>query len=502
MPELPATDEGASPSDSEAGPPWPSLAYLVLAVLAVVAIGRLWLPPVRSSLWLDETGTVWLVKGSFLDSMSNALNFQGGSPLFYVVAWTTRAIAGGSELALRTPSLAGMALAAYLLLALGRRLFDRATGAIAAVVFVALPSIAFAAVDARPYALALAAIVGSALALTRWLESGRTRDGIVYALTVAVTVYLHYLLALALVAHGVYLLFRLGSRTRVAGRQLAYVYGAATALLVPAVPTLWRVMNQRSLLSNPFPQTPLQVFSNLWPTNLLWIVVAGFALAGLFWPARRAAWNARDGAVPFLLAWAAIPALVLVILSEATPTDVTVPRYFLSIVPALALLIAVALRRLGNAWAQVAIVGAFVLWSASHFFMATHTAEDWRGAAALERATVTDPDTPVLLFSGFIEGHQLEWLEDDEKASYLNAPAAAYPLDGREPVPLPFGLDETNDDFVNRVTADLEGSPSFVLVTRGDSFNQVFVDHFEPLGYTSTLLGNFGGQVSVYEFTR
>lgn len=498
--------DASTPQRAESPPGlarWDALPAVVVGAVALVVVVRLWLPQVSSSLWLDETGTVWLLQGSFLDSLGHALDFQGGSPLYYVLLWPVRAVFGTSEAVLRLPSLIGMGLAAFLLYRLGRKLFDAGTGLIAAAVFVALPSIAFAAADARPYALAMATTVGSSLALLRWLDSGRTRDGVVYAVTVAATIYLQYLFALALAAHGVILLFRLGRRSTVRGPQLARVYGLAAVLLVPAVPILLRVASQRGLLSNPYPQTSRQVFSGLIPDTLVMVVVAGFALACLFWPPRVRSWNADDGGIPFVVAWFTIPFVVLVVLSQATTTDLMVTRYFLSVVPAIALLIAIVVRRIGNVWPQVLLVAVFGYYAMTRFFSATHTGEDWRAAAELQRSIVEDAETPVLLFAGFIEAKQASWLRDPEKGSYLNAPAAAYELEGSPVYPLPFGLDDDTAQYLEEVAVELEDASQFVLVTRGaDTHNVWFADRLGPAGFTAVEHGNFGGQIRVYEFTR
>lgn len=503
-----AVEEAAESGDGSADPArdsprWEPGAAAAVLLVALASAVRLWLPQTSSSLWLDETGTVWLLQGSFLESLGNALDYQGGSPLYYVILWPFRALFGTGEIVLRVPSLAGMALGAFFLYCLGRRLFDRGTGAVAAAVFVALPSIAFAAADARPYALAMASMIGSALALLRWLETGRTRDAVIYALSLAATVYLHYLFALGLLAQGLVLLFRLGRQTPVRGRQLAYTYAFAAVLLIPAVPVLLRVASQRGVFSNPYPHTSRQIFFSLLPETLAILLAAGFALACLFWPPTVRGWRIEDGGLLFVLAWFTIPFVALITLSEFTTTDVMVPRYFLSVVPALALVIALVVRRIGSVWPQVLLVGAFGYYASTRFFAATHTTEDWRAAAELERSVVTSPDTPVLLFSGFIEGKQASWLRDPEKASYLNAPAAAYPLEGAPIYPLPFGLDEQTTAYMEDLLEELETEPAFVLVTRGaDTHNVWLAERLAPAGFGAVERGNFGGQVRVFEFTR
>lgn len=475
-------------------------AHSAVAGGCALAAAVAWLPPLRSSLWLDETGTAWLVRGSLAASIGRALRFQGGSPLYYFVLWIVRALFGTSEAVARLPSVVGMALAVVLLFLLGRRLFDEGAGALAAALLAALPFVAFAAADARPYALAMAALVGNAVALARWLDRGRTVDATVYALSIAAVVYLHFLFVPALLAHAIYMAFRRDAVRRIGTRAIALTYGAAAVLVAPAAVTFLRVYGQRGSLSTPYPMSAGSVATALLPPALVLVVVVGFALAALVWRPRLVGWESEDGAVPFVAGWAAITFLTLVIVSEATSADVMVPRYFVPMLPPIALLTAAVLRRLSSSWPQVAIVAATTAVAIVRFVGTTHTTEDWRAAAALERR-LADPSTPVLLFSGFIEARQPDWLTDPEKSSYLDAPATAYDFDGSVH-PLPFGISTVTAPYMERLVAGrLDRTSRFVLVTRGsDTAVDWLHDHLS--GYELRLRGDFGGQILVYEYMR
>jgi uncharacterized membrane protein len=127
---------------------------------------------------LDETGTFWVIQGDLADVIRRALDFQGQFPLYHVLLWGWTRIAGTGELALRLPSLFAALLATWLCYRLALRLFGEvAIARIAACVFVLLHPVAFAAADARPHALALAALLGAALRSSGGSESERLRDG-------------------------------------------------------------------------------------------------------------------------------------------------------------------------------------------------------------------------------------------------------------------------------------------------------------------------------------
>lgn len=477
------------------------LAVVVVIAATVVAV-RLWIPQLGSSFWLDETGTAWLIDGSLGETIGRSYRYQGGSPLFLIVEWLVRQVAGFNEIALRLPSVAGMGAAAGFIYALGRRLYDRWAGLYAAAVLVCLPAIAFAASDARPYALALATSTGSALALVRWMDSRRLRDGAIYAAAVAATVLLHYVFLFALAAQAVFVAYRFRAGYRAEARAVLPVAGLLTLFLLPTVPTFLRVFADRGLLSNPYPSTPGDILAFLFPSSLLYPLVLMLALAAVLFGARLRRTGYVEGAVPFFVAWAALPVVALYEITSRTSTNVFVPRYTLMAVPGIALLAGAALRQLRHEGVQVAIVVVLCVLALRYFPTTTHTNEDWRSAASAQRDLVEEESTPVVMFTGFIEASRPDWLTDPERSDYLNAPAAMYPMEGRL-IPTPFVLDEAGAAYMETVTREhLLPADEFLLVTRGSDPFKAFLDpRVAEAGFVGTLHGAFG-DVYVYEFAR
>jgi mannosyltransferase len=498
-----AADLADAPAPARAAWPSPDLpvrvAQVVAAAAALALVLRTWLPPLSSSFWLDELGTVWLTRGSLAETLGRTGDYQGGAPLYYLLLWPVRQLAGVDEAALRSLSVVGMLATTGLVVLLGRRLFGLTTGVVAGVVFLALPMTAFAAVDARPYALALATSAGHALALLAWQDTGRRRFALLQAAAFAATVYLHYLYVPALVAHA---LFALHLRSAVPWRRrLLLPYGAAAVLLLPGIPLFLRVLGDRGVLSNPYGQSAVQVVEQVLPAVVAGTLLAGVLVLALL-PRRPAADAATTDAVVFVLAWACVPLLALVAVTQWTSSDVLLPRYLSSVLPAVALLLAVAVTRLGPSWAHLLVAAALALTVLDQRGpVTTHTGEDWRAAAEAERLLVESPDTPVLLFSGLIEADQPDWLEDPERASYLSAPAAGYPLDGRV-LALPFSVNPRTEPYLQRIVAEMGQQQRFVLLTRStDPYNGYLLERLQPLGFSSRQVVDLG-QIRLYEFSR
>lgn len=96
--------------------------------------------------------------------------------MYFLMQWGIRELVGTNEVLLRLPSFLALGLGTLRPVPLGKLLFDAETGLLPGVVFASTGSVAFAAADARPYALALTALISATHVLVRWLDRGRWRD--------------------------------------------------------------------------------------------------------------------------------------------------------------------------------------------------------------------------------------------------------------------------------------------------------------------------------------
>ena len=481
---------------------WLHFAAAIGAVGATVFVA--WIPLMSQPFWLDETGTWWFARSSLLDSISRATRFQAGSFLFHVIEWPFGAIFGRNEIALRMPSLLSSLAATALIYRLGGRLFDRGTGAIAAVAFVSMTWTTVEATDARPYALAIATLIAAALMLTRWFDTGSRRDAVTYVLLVTATIYLHYFIAIGLLAHLWYAAERAEGEPAVSARQLGGAYAAVALLSVPLVANLVAVVGKREALSAPDLQSAPEIISSLLPSRPLLLGALLIVLAATVWGHRSfRGISVRSGTLTFLIAWVLIPPITLTSISTFTGLNVTAERYFTSILPAVALLIAATIRGIGAIWPQIVVVAMLAGASVTMRDLPPFRDEDWQAAAAITRSAVTSPDTPVLLHSGFIEAKQIDWLTHPERAHYLNAPASMYPFGGRV-IAMPFQLDSESAVYLEHlVTTELADSSEFLLVSRGgDPFTGWFNQRLLSRDMTSTVLSDLSSQILIIRFAR
>lgn len=427
-----------------------------LFLLSLLGLGAsmLWLRPIAASLWLDEGVTYWVIKDGWAETFKRSLEFQSVSPLYFLVARLVTSIGGAGEVILRLPSVVAAAVACGLLFRLGKRLGDGEMALLAVLFFATSGTVAFLAIDARPYALGLLFVVAAVLALVRWHEEGRWRDGVSYVVLAALTVYVHPMFGTMFAVHAIY---ALTARRHPALRwwHAAVALAGIGVLLLPFAAHLLEIAGRRHLLS-------MGMVPGWWSVRLFALPVGVVCAA---WAARR--WfPARvvllPVPVPFLSAWSLGAPLSLALAAWFTSTKIFAPRYLACAAPGFALLLAWLVRAFRGARTRRLIAAAWVCLALLLFGRADH-GSDWRSAAAAVRALGIGPETPVLVRSGFIEAASAAWLRDRERQAYLLAPLAYYPAPGRL-IPLPYDLDGTTSAYMEDVAGMLASGPDRFVV--------------------------------------
>ncbi len=289
----------------------------------------------RQSLSWDEAVTAGAAERSLprLAGMLGHTDIPLAAYYLFMHSWVQLAGVFGlpiDEVWLRLPSVLGAAATVAGVCVLTEHWYDRPTAWLAGAISCTAPMLTFYAQDARPYALATAAVVWSTVLMVRCAEQP-SRSGIAsYAAVAAAAVALQLFVSLALLAHLLYV-----PRSR---RQLFVLAWTPAVALAICLAVLGH--RQASEISWIPPLTALGVGHVLMhlvggaATAIGLLVVSGLLLAERRPPGRP---------TKFLLAWALLPPVLLVIGAAVTPD--LVARYGISAVPALAILLARAAIR-------------------------------------------------------------------------------------------------------------------------------------------------------------
>ncbi|MCA1834721.1 MAG: glycosyltransferase family 39 protein [Actinomycetota bacterium] len=443
----------AKASEEVSAERWPATYLLILAVGCALV---LWLLPLRSSLSLDELGSYWTVKEGFRQAFHRSLEFQGESPMYYLLLAAVVRFVGRSELIMRIPSLLAMGVAAWATYRVGLRLLDRVAATLAALIFVVLSSTGYFAGAARPYAVATAAFTAATLVLIRWLDEGHTRDAALYSVLAAVTIYAHVVFAVAFMAHGIYLYARREDVERRGYMRLVAIVAGAGLLCVPIASQISSIARRGKTLSVPF---DIVGYPKPYIFAVLLVPFVVFMAGAVM---RRTSSVSRD--VWLIVAWSAITPALFVLVSLSTSWNLLWGRYYFPATPGFALLagwVLAGIRRY-----DVGVVCAVLAAAAGLALASTHhSPERWREAIARTNTLTAGRRSAVLLRGGFIESRQIGWLTEPRKRSWLLAPVDYYTVSAPTD-PLLFDVDTAfRERFVSLLADSVKTNDRVVVIS-------------------------------------
>ena len=423
----------------------------------------------------------------------NFRNSHPGQSLAYsLLSAIVMRVAGQSELALRLPSVLAAFGTAWLLFRLGKRLLDREAALLAVVAFTVIPDIMREIPNARPYAIALFFVVASTLQLVNWMDTGKIRYMFAYAFFSAGIAYFQPLLSIIYVPHVAYAIIRVRRNLRVRWNNLAI---AALLTITLLAPLLWYLLWVQQLSSKlAWSYTPnadelvMSVFPQLWGPAIFAGLLIGYMLS-------RNAGAKSSPDIPFedlalIASWLLLPLVVAFLVARFTSFKIFVPRYYVEVFPALALLTGWGMRSIYPARLRVVVTAAVVgaVFVANGTWIGPRNHEDWRAAAEAVRAANIDANTPVLVHTALVETNQ--WIPSPESDSLLLAPLSKYPMPGRI-ILLPYQLNNSDGmDHMQRIaSSSLEAAQHFVLVQQ------------QNLAFAIWLQGRFGSQFVSHQLT-
>ncbi len=486
---------------------------LLLSGLLAIALVRLWLMPLGSSFWVDETATAFVVHYG-AEHPSFAAAPQVPSSIYYVLPRTAEELLGFSEAAYRLPSLLLMGLALWIVARLAARLIHPGAAWFAVFACLALTGFDTQAADARPYALGTATVALGVWFLVRWLDTARWRDALAFAAMAALLWRVHLLFAPFYLVLAIYALVRVGrGKSAVRWPQVAAVSGAVLLALAPVAVRAYGLMRHAGAHVIVAPPTLRDVANSL-KYGLLLVCGVGA------WLSRRIAGRVlgAPGVAPpaphpedsllILSYWLCQP-LCLFAVSLVTGSSVFVSRYYSPALAGTALAGTLwASRSLsGRAWkpaAAVLGVGALLMAGQWNRLWPLHQKSDWRGAALEVRELALDPATPVICPSPFVEARPPVWTPDYPLPGFLYSHLAVYPLAGRILL-FPFEDSPQAESYAARAAATtLAAARSFVIyggAGQAGFWWKWLAARPELAGWSSRSTGDFG-DVTVVLFSN
>ena len=342
----------------------------------------------RRSFWIDEAFNIVLVRDGWSTFIRTIGVREPSQAVYLVFLKPYLGVVGDGEIVTRLPSVLAGALAAALLVDLGRRLFDLRVGVLSGVLFAVDGKFVEWSQYARTYSLAVLASVITTMLFLRACRRPSRRTFVQYAVAGAISIYCHFYAGFVLVGHAAAFTLR---RPRPSIRRLVEAWIVIGVGLIPFA--VYVVAGTRSPVEWIPPLHAHEVWSAIWfaaGENAALLVLAIVGAAAVL----RSAGSRFEGAVA--VGWAVAPIVCGSVVSVLKPA--LVPRFLIVVTPALALLAAYAATRLAKTRFQVVAVLLLVALSIPalvHTY--TQNPEDWRAAAKTARAAVRDGSTVAVL---------------------------------------------------------------------------------------------------------
>jgi hypothetical protein len=411
---------------------------VLLPLLLALCIARMWVMPLTSSFWVDETETAFVVHHG-VNHPSLAIIAPALVSIYYWLPRASEAIFGFSEAAERLPSLLALAIALFFIARLAARLIHPQAAWFAVFACLTLRVFNYEAADARPYALGTCMAAASLWLLIRWLDSGKWLDGFLFLAAAALLWRVHLVFWPFYFVYAIYFLARTDRRASWM-QALAISAGLVLAMLPVVYSAL--AMNRDAALHVFAPQPAWFELLETFKFRLVAASALGAFIYARWQRAPRADSVPAFSAIALIAAWWVVQPLGLFAYSHISRISLFSTRYVSIALPgvALAATAAAAFFVPKSKWQSLALLmgcAALIFGGQWTDLWPPHHNSDWRGASRAVNALALDPSTPVLVVSPFIEAKPPVWSPDYALPGFLYCQLDVYPVTGT-PYLLPY----------------------------------------------------------------
>lgn len=441
------------------------LTCLCIGIGAFLRIYNFWLP----DLWLDEYGTWWVVAGSTWGEVAKrAIYFQGQSPFYFFIVKLFTTLFGNGNFQLRLPSVIFGILTLSVAVRLARQIFgDRDVRLVSVAVFSVNEPLIWFSQNARPYALALFLALLSISLFVDCLQSPRTGNRVLYAITTALVIYAHFLFGFVLLFQAVFAATRCGWR-ELFSKQWLITFTLIAVLCLPSMSQVLHLYGRRQTLDwIPHIVQSIQAsslarsFTDPWA---LIVTTATLLVVGIkpFKPQDTQTYDA----LKLLFLWLCVPLAGIWLVATMIGVSFLEPRYILFVYPAGFYLWAwFMMHSKPTHWVRWLPSGVFiaatVVVSLIPNLVGSHTFRHseklgWSEAAKLLAAR-GHPGDLVIFYSAFIEADLFAAKPQDAYVlSYVGWPIIAHlPSNhGLNLMTLPFLENERTDPYIKSLAIE------------------------------------------------
>jgi len=372
----------------------------------------------QKSFWTDEGASFVIAHQHWAGFWHTIFTHEANASLYYLLLHFWLQL-GDSEFVIRLLSVLAAVVTLPVVYLLGKSLYDRRTGLLAAALLAIHPSHVAYSQEARGYSFLVLFAGLSVCFLVRAMERPSTRLWIWYVLFTVLAVYCHSFALLLVAAQWASLVFLPPQSIRWRG-----LLSSSAAIGLLTSPLLFLIATQNQGQWAWLPKFSLREFAHLMTfltgNGARFFLYLFFGVLAAAEMARRSSWRRsvtfwREGLV---LSWLLVPILLVSLASLLRP--ILAPRFLIFCLPAVALpaargFFAAPYRKL----AALALLVLVVLSLSSLRTYYLTPKEDWRGAAQFVLSTA-QPGEPILSWDSPAFTYYRERLRDGSNLEFVS----------------------------------------------------------------------------------
>jgi mannosyltransferase len=412
---------------------WLWMIVVVGAALRLIALGH-------KSFWIDEIASVAIARRATPVFWHFLWHDEGNMAAYYVLLRPWLRL-GYGEGTVRLLSVIPAILSIPLMYVLGRRLFGREVGVVAALFFALNACAISVSQEARAYSFVVLLVLLSTYLFVQLIELPTQGVAFAYAVIAGLTCYFHYFGVLVPAAHFAVVLGLPANR-----RAWRMLLPAAGVIAVIVAPMLWLIHAQDTGHISWVTAPSLLEFYHLGAFLAAdsgkavgaVLLVLDLALVGVFLKNFKSTWSGDpEGRWRYLLVLSLVATPIVLTLLVSIVRPAFYHRFLIICLPGWVLMTALGAQQLRRrSWRAVAIAAVCALSLVSVVILYRRVAEDWRGAVNYLIAVGRSSDR-VLYYQSvgeFAGENYHDWLPG-----------------GDAPRPMPIAVDPANPEWQQQV---------------------------------------------------
>ena len=350
--------------------------YILIGIISIGAILRFYKLDFQS-VWLDELHTMKEAdpKFSFSEVYADVIDHEQMPPLYFYTVNLLFKLFGYTSFVVRFYSAIIGVFGIYFTYLLGKEMFSKRVGIIAAALISVNYFQLFYSQEARPYIFLYLLSILSFYYLIRYLKDNSIKNALAHGFIAGLMISFHFFGLFVLFSQYVLLLiFLILSQEKEKFFVGSAVSGAVTSILfIPAIKVFKKVSEIKEFW---IPQPTLDIYTNyfryFFGNSELVLSLVGFLVCIYFirllkekdTPINYDAIIENKNVFNFIIlsVWVVISILIPLIRSYLA-IPMLQPRYFTAVLPAVIILIAVAINQFNNKTIQIGLISMFIIFS-------------------------------------------------------------------------------------------------------------------------------------------